>query len=72
MLKYLQMKKTVWVYISLDKVQELDSSQSAIVHVKVVSVGDVIDLGDLGNVQNVVIADQTGGLKIALWEEFVN
>lgn len=52
------MKKTVRIYISLDKVQELDSFQSVIVHVKVVSVGDVIDLSDLGNVQNVVLLFQ--------------
>ena len=69
--KSFQVSRDNKAVVLLDKVQELPQYQRVNVRVKVMHMEDVTELRSGGKVQEGIIADATGQIKLSLWEEHV-
>ena len=61
------LKLLLWIKLANGEVQY----QRVNVDVKVMEIGDITVLDDGRRVQNVVVADATGTVELALWQDFI-
>ena len=58
--------------VSLSQLKKQVPWQSATIKFKVLEIGDTSKLDDGRRVQQVIVADDTANVEVALWQEFVN